>query len=235
MTRFEDPAYLVRAMKGPAASVYLALIALGGGPVGEKRLIVVSGYSQNSVREGLSVLTMLGQVWRDGRTEGWRLTAGALQLPLMQDLLGDGESQTLTLEEPTTATTYIVDSNDVVKQQQQRESNFDSRDENRESKFDSRALVALLNSVGIMGGTAEKLAKMEHISAEYITAHAEQARIENISTGLLVTRLRDGDPVPAKRAGGARPAQVAQHAKGCDCDTCRRKYISGEFSQFVNH
>ena len=53
-----------------------------------------------------------------------------------------------------------------------------------------------LHRAGIHRPTDEKLARLSHVTPEYIRAHVEQAKKEHIRTGLLVHRIRCGDPAP---------------------------------------
>ena len=234
MERFENPLLTVRALKGAPLSCLLALALLGGGPVGEREIITGTGYSQNKVREGLEVLEAAGLVTRQGRYEGWSLTSGARQLPLTANFFEDGESQKMTLPAVTTATAYIVESQRSVKEQQQEnagESKNDSRaseNDKNESQNDSPAIEDFLNECGIMGRTARELARMEHITEAYVRAHVEKGRARGDSIGLIITRMRDGDPAPGGRV------VVERHAAGCDCGVCRRKYVSGQFAEFIN-
>jgi len=64
-----------------------------------------------------------------------------------------------------------------------------------------QALAKALRSAGIGSNAWPDLAALEHVTPAYVRAHAAYARARGDSVGLLITRIRCGDPVPrAKRA-----------------------------------
>lgn len=63
------------------------------------------------------------------------------------------------------------------------------------------ALAKALRAAGIGSNAWPDLAALPHVTVAYINAHAAYARARGDSTGLLITRIRCGDPVPrSKRA-----------------------------------
>ncbi len=61
------------------------------------------------------------------------------------------------------------------------------------------ALGKALLSAGIGRNAHAELARLEWMTPAYIKAHAKYARDRGDSTGLLITRLRSGDPVPRSK------------------------------------
>ena len=53
-------------------------------------------------------------------------------------------------------------------------------------------------NAGIGSNAWPGLAKLEHVTPAYVQAHDAHRRERGESTGLLITRLRCGDPVPEK-------------------------------------
>ena len=80
-----SPAALIRELKGSPLSIFCALLVArfeNRLPVGEKWLIVETGWSQNKVREGLLYLANRQIVVKSGRYKSWSLTDEAYKLPL---------------------------------------------------------------------------------------------------------------------------------------------------------
>jgi hypothetical protein len=175
-------------------------------PTGERWIIAATGYSQNSVRAALCHLAEVQLVARNGGHESWVLTDGAYQLPLELDMVTVPKSQNLTLSSTTTTANNIVDI--------QKEAAAESKNESQ--KLTLAANLQALHSAGIMGKTAENLARLPHINPEYITFHVAKAHREGRPTGILICRLRDGDP--AKQP-----------------ESSSNPYLSGDFAQYINH
>lgn len=77
-------------------------------------------------------------------------------------------------------------------------------------------VLKALHQAGIYEPTAGELARMPHVTLEYVQAHARKAQREQITIGLLIHRIRSQDPLPQKSN---------QH----------NRYISGEYAEFINH
>jgi len=73
-----------------------------------------------------------------------------------------------------------------------------------------------LHQAGIYEPTASQLARMPHVTLEYVQAHVRKAQREKTDTGLLIHRIRSQDPLPQKTDQ-------------------RSRYISGEYAEFINH
>jgi predicted transcriptional regulator len=187
----DEPLALLRQLKGSPLSVLIAL-KLVHQPVGERFLIQVTGYSQNMVRNALGYLNECNLAQRNGRYGAWILCDGVRQLPLMAEMLESGESINDSPDPSATATTAIVETPKSMgkKQQQQK----------RESLNDSPANAVLeeLHAQGIMGRKALQLSQLAWMTIPYIQAHAIKAKEENISTGLLICRMSDHDPIDIK-------------------------------------
>ncbi len=73
---------------------------------------------------------------------------------------------------------------------------------------------------------AEQLAGLAYVTPAYVRAHALKVERDGDTVGLLVTRIRDGDPAPA-------------HPKNCLCVDCererRRRYVGGEYAEWIEH
>lgn len=222
---YDNPLALLRMLKGCPLSLVMAMV-IAHQPVGRAWLVQVTGYSQNVVQQGLEYLEQIGIAARNRRYEGWHLSAGAKALPLVYDFLdaveNESESHLMTLAPSTATTTCYSRVNDQEAAAETGESINDSP-----ANHSSYALnLAALHDAGIKGKTAADLARLAHVTPRYVRSHAKFAEDRGESTGLLVTRIRDGDPEP-------------KHPKGCTCEDCdlsrRSRYITGEFAEFILH
>jgi predicted transcriptional regulator len=201
----------LRALKGAPLSIVVALM-MANQPVGESWLVSITGYSQNTIRNGCKFLTETQMIQRNGRYQGYVLSHGAEQFPLGMEELR--ESQKLTLPAVTTTTTFNskkdVDSEEKAASALKRESKIDPR----ESKNDSRTV--LLYSAGIMEPTASRLLKLPWATQMYIQAHIDKANKENKSVALLIHRIQSHDPMP-KNGNGRSPNDYRRSWLGKEC------------------
>lgn len=83
-----------------------------------------------------------------------------------------------------------------------------------------------LFEAGIVGEKIQQqLSQLEHITPEYIKAHSEYAKRKKMKKGLLIHKMLSGDPMP----------EYGGHQRSCVCEECRKKYVTGEFSEFISH
>ncbi|MGC9424031.1 hypothetical protein [Vibrio sp.] len=177
----------IRALKGAPLSILVAML-IARQPVGENWLVTITGYSQNTVRNGCKFLTEIQMIQRNGRYHGYVLTQDAKQLTLGQQELGEGQNLTLP-ESTTTITLNKKEDNDSEEKA--------AEEEARASKNDSR--LVLLYSAGIMEPTASRLLEKNWVTKEYLEAHIDKANKERTSVGLLIHRIRSHDPIPKVR------------------------------------
>lgn len=177
----------IRALKGAPLSILVAML-IARQPVGENWLVTITGYSQNTVRNGCKFLTEIQMIQRNGRYHGYVLTQDAKQLTLGQQELGEGQNLTLP-ESTTTITLKKKEDNDSEEKA--------AEEEARASKNDSR--LVLLYSAGIMEPTASRLLEKTWVTREYLEAHIDKANKERTSVGLLIHRIRSHDPIPKVR------------------------------------
>ena len=183
----------IRALKGAPLSILIAML-IARQPVGEDWLVTITGYSQNTVRNGCKFLTEIQMIQRNGRYHGYVLTNGAEQLTLGQKELGEG--QNLTLPESTTTNT-------LNKKEKEFSEERAAEEEARGSKNDSR--LVLLYRAGIMEPTASRLLEKAWVTRDYLEAHIDRANRENTPVGLLIHRIRAHDPKPKKKLDSQDP------------------------------
>jgi hypothetical protein len=183
----------IRALKGAPLSILIAML-IARQPVGEDWLVTITGYSQNTIRNGCKFLTEIQMIQRNGRYHGYVLTNGAEQLTLGQNELGEG--QNLTLPESTTTST-------LNKKEKDNSEERAAEEEARASKNDSR--LVLLYSAGIMEPTASRLLEKAWVTKDYLEAHIDRANRENTPVGLLIHRIREHDPKPKRKFDNQDP------------------------------
>lgn len=177
----------IRALKGAPLSILVAML-IARQPVGENWLVTITGYSQNTVRNGCKFLTEIQMIQRNGRYHGYVLTQDAKQLTLGQQELGEGQNLTLP-ESTTTITLNKKEDNDSEEKA--------AEEEARASKNDSR--LVLLYSAGIMEPMASRLLEKSWVTREYLEAHIDKANKERTPVALLIHRIRSHDPIPKVR------------------------------------
>jgi hypothetical protein len=213
----DDPLKMVRTLKGAPLSC-LFVLHLVNQPVTGKFLCRHTGYSDHSITDALALLEDYRLATCDTHRSNWRLTNGARQLPLMPGLL-EPEIPDREKRDPksaTTATTAIEESGAAEGAALNRDrEKCDSDRENRDPT------VQALRAVGIGEPTASRLAVMEHVTPEYVHAHAIKARTDKISTSLLIHRIRSADPIPTNHDP--------------DCESSRRHYVTGKYAEYINH
>lgn len=82
--------------------------------------------------------------------------------------------------------------------------------------------VDLLKKCGVGEPTLSRLANLEHVNPEYLEMHIRNWRKENGRPGILIHRIRSKDPKP-----DSDPLRSSEES--------RRKYLDGEFSDFIEH
>lgn len=94
----------LRALKGPAASLILALLLHPAESLGAQRLATLTGYSDKPVAAGLKVLSDLGLAQNHARVNGWTATAA-----IRQAILGElpAESENLRLAPCSSSSSLI--------------------------------------------------------------------------------------------------------------------------------
>lgn len=96
----DQRAVILRSIKGPAASILLALLSNPNRSLGNTELCTLTAYTDKSVTAGLRALDALGLVQRHARYRGWAPTTLTQQLVLPVDNSPDpvdSEPETLRL------------------------------------------------------------------------------------------------------------------------------------------
>ena len=177
---FENPLIFVRSMKGAPASVLLALL-LARRPMTNRELQRWTGYSEESVSMATGLLVDIGWISALGPRGPWTL-GGGRQVPLMQ-----------------TSPLEIQDSAAPSRVETDAESVHNGNPEAAEDVEDERVVRTLhaLYDAGITEPTAGRLARLPHVSPEYVSEHVEQANAQGFTLGTAIYRIEHGWPLPA--------------------------------------
>ncbi len=176
---FENPLTFIRSLKGAPASIFLALL-FARRPITNRELQRWTGYGEESIAQATHLLADLGWLSALGPRGPWTLSAGR-QLPLMESLPHEAASASAPM-----------DANPVPSKQLE-------ESEDREDPNFVRTLYALYDA-GIHEPTAGRLARLPHVSAEYVTAHVEQANAQGFGLGSAIYRIEHAWPMPEKKA-----------------------------------
>ncbi len=180
---FESPMTFVRSLKGAPASVFLAFLFVRR-PMTSRELQRWTGYGGDAVMEAVHLLVDLGWITALGPGGPWAMGVER-QLPLMASLPGeDSEPARSAVPERSGARTD---------EQEKREDPEDKEDEHFVT-----ALYTLYDA-GVQEPTAGRLARLAHVSADYVTAHIEQANAQGFGLGVAIYRIEHAWPLPEKK------------------------------------
>jgi DNA-binding CsgD family transcriptional regulator len=206
---------MLRTIKKTA--VLLLLLARVDRPLGESGIAAILDISRATVRGQLKSLSALGLVVRGSLHNGFLLS------DLGRELFGLERVKFCPI--PTTA----VDLNLLNSLKSESEVNKLRKDNNcpiepepptpHEEPIAPEIVAALRSSGIMMNKRTRALARMEHISPEYIRAHHKNLYLQKglVSTGLLVSILESAQPMP-------------------DCgERDLHRYIEGKYAEFVVH
>ncbi len=198
-----------RAMKGNDLKVFWAMWILGASGVGNKAIKDLCGLSFPTVASCLVNLKFLGLITKTHRTDGWHITESGIQLLLPLDASTNflHSESIINIDNPLT-TKELKDINNNNNQPSER-------------IFDSEILKAL-HQIGIYDPKAQDLASLDHMTQEYISSWAQA-----LEEGLVG---KGGSDIPlAIHLMGQNAPAPEPNKKGWE------DYVTGEFSEFINH
>jgi hypothetical protein len=191
---------MIRALKGAPMSILVALM-ISDGKVGEAWLSRVTGYSEKTVRNGCKYLEEIQLIQRIGRYEGYRIMDGIMQLALQEQ--DQRERENLPLDTTTTTTTLNskkrVDSEEKAAAAIKGAVKITARNKEGTVKITARSKDGrdkLLKAAGIMEPTASRIKQKYWATEEYLKAHIDKAKKENLNVSLLIHRIESHDPMP---------------------------------------
>jgi hypothetical protein len=148
-----------------------------------------TGYTDKTVTEAMSLLDSLALTQYNGRTNGWSLNAGQLSLPLIHSLEQPVDKEIGKIPICTTTATANRERNSRPSSSSSRNAEID------------RKISDLLVEGGI--GPGSKMYRQllaADLDLDTVRAHVDY-RVNHpneVSVGLLIRRLLDGDPPPRR-------------------------------------
>jgi hypothetical protein len=170
---------------------YLVLLyMLNGATVGELHLMCDE--DRHTISDTLRALELRQFVLRVqvGRSETWRISAIGLQMLRLDGGIPTNNAPTTTtalLSSPPTTKAAVAAAVDG------------GIPTNNGGHRVAPKLAAAFRAAGIGSNAWVELAKLKYVTVAYVKAHDEYRRVQGESTGLLITRLKCGDPVPDLR------------------------------------
>ncbi len=195
-----DTIHKIRSLRGVPITIIVVMNMLGG-RASEKDIETLTGYTGKTLRKGLNVLKASSLVTRTHRYAGWVLTNGVKELALTVDNFVDNSDKVpkrpVKIPAPST-TTAVNNSIEIIN---------DSAEAVEEN-------ISLLKSAGVGEPMRSRIANLDHVNPEYIKAHAAKVKREKKSAGMLIHRLKSGDPIPETKDDPS-------------------KYVRGKFEEFI--
>lgn len=179
--------YLLRTLRGAPLSVLICFYIT-------RHLDIIynldflsscTGYSISTVRKACQLLVDLSLIYRSSRYGGYicnySLDAEFLSFAILNT------TSTTTIEGTHSNSEVVV------------EANVDSTYRSVNSTFRSvnPELRNLLFSYGVGEPMCSYLSRLNHMTSEYISAHFEFGLNRGDSIGLIIHRMRSGDPIPS--------------------------------------
>lgn len=171
-------------------AVILMVIFRLGRPVGPNEISEILEIDRHTASKYMKSALSLGLLTRPNYHEGYTLTIDGKQLILGEPLAGISP-----VLPTTTVNKTLKDSNNLQSINQDKVIAEVVDIDWRENPH-YEANVQALKNAGIGEPSRSKLANLEHVTPEYILAHSELVKKENKNTGMLVHRIREGDPAP---------------------------------------
>jgi DNA-binding MarR family transcriptional regulator len=204
-----DLIQLFRSLKKSA--IVILLMKWAGRPLGEAEVAAILDSSRTTVRAQLNSLCALGYARRERYRDGFVLTEQG------QNLFDGAESKICPL--PATADIPLL----KLKRDSEAIAVGTGKNvplENAPQEPVDPQIAEALRSAGIMlNARTRLLARMEHITPEYIRAHHRHLYVTRKmrSPGLLVSILESAQPLPDTG------------------ETDRHDYLSGKYAEFIEH
>ena len=173
-------------------------------PVMINEIVTITGMYRITISDALNRLKLHGYAAEvgGGRWPRWTLTDRGRQLILPDLAKSDADLISITAPTTTTALLSSLDSARAVVAGAE-------SDAEKISITLNPKVVAALKAAGIGSNAWPGLAKLEHVTPAYVKAHDAYRRERGESTGMLITRLRCGDPVPKKEIKRERDVAAA--------------------------
>jgi hypothetical protein len=210
------PAELIQLLRSlKKSAIIILLMKWAGRPLGEADVATILDSSRATVRAQLSSLCAMGYAKRVRFHNGFVLTEEG------QNLFGAEMAKFCPL--PTTADLSLLKpkmDSEVTGTGTSKNTPVDSKRQHAPPEPVDPQIEAALRSAGIMlNARTRQLARMQHITPEYIRAHQRHLYVtrNTRSPGLLVSILESAQPLPDTG------------------ESDRRDYLGGEYADFIEH
>ena len=231
---------MFRLVKGAPLTVLFALLHLGG-EAGLMELCKLTTLSDKTVDKALQTLKDAGLVTRTHYHAGWVLTRGGFQLPMElgkhfispRGDFGDFPkllaAEQANLGDSTTSEIFRSTTTDFLNQDNPQQDHASLAEVVAPQNSEVREA---LRKAGIGEPTRSQLARDQRLTPEYIAGHDAMRREQGHPAGMLVTRLRQHEELPARYR---KPPCPECGRRGTHSPDCRRAYVDGAFSDFIDH
>lgn len=230
---WEDQVDFVRSMS-PAAAKILWILLFSGRSLTGKDLMFTCDMSDKTIQQGLAWLEFKGLIQNNGKFNGWSLTAAVRQLPLPYAALpGEGEGSTALLggesrkiSDDRKNSGFLPLSSSSIQTKKDLAGN--EGEEEEETPQESRKISDFLpdpekealRQCLVAAGIGKRSKKLDEIleldlAPNFVHGHiaAREAKLANgekYPISWLITKLLDGDPVPARpKAKNYIPPELA--------------------------
>lgn len=216
-------ARMIRAYKGAAASILLLYIANGGKPMTQMEMARGSGYRDEAINEAVWMLREDGLIAETGRYT-WGLLSQAQQLPL--GAVDAGEA--LVEENRTDVIDLAPDNPELALNERMNESDSIHRDDSFIHSCEAssgktgaadKVTAENLSTFGFYGRGVADLLKIRGLTLREVRFHVAKAP----NLGAALHRIKKRQAVP--------DSWETAEKSGDD----RRRYVEGQFSEFIEH
>lgn len=230
---FDNPLSRLRQLKGAPISVFLACY-WAHQVVSQRWCCEQTGYSDYAVTRALAYLTEHNYLAKV--TGGWMI-AKAIQIPLMAALPGgeegaesldpenrdyrDFENKNRVLRDSCDGSSSSSTINDLVPSYLPLPPLLHENRVLRDSLSNShiQANRAACEAAGIRGSKVLTLAKLVHVTPEFIAAHVEQAKRDGVSLGAAIHRIQENWDVDVNIVRTSK--NPFGHDHSCRCARCK--------------
>jgi hypothetical protein len=186
---YENSLNFVRAIKGASASILVALL-IARRPMTSQELQRWTGYPEDRISQATRRLVELGWVSAPGARGPWILSRGRRMLLMERSNASGVRSPTVPLAAGSPASGFNGEDGTQGETM--------DPDAKEEEGF-VRALYALFDA-GIREPTAGRLARLPHVTPQYVAAHVALANAQGFRLGVAIYRMEHGWPMPRTKA-----------------------------------
>lgn len=219
--QFENTMTFVRALKGAPASVLWALLFT-------KRMMTAlelqqwTGYKGDNITVAVRLLVDLGWAVARSPRGPWGLAEGR-QLPLMP-----GIGQTEALKPPDSDLIGVGARGSSSSSRRSRLSSYLPQEEEETDESDLIGFIAenlaALDEAGIREPKRTKLARLKHVTPEFIKGHIRQVKAECLPIGTAIHRIEYKWSVDPRYERDAKKITFCgRHMRPLPCDVCKEE------------